>query len=229
MARTLTIAAAQLGPIHLTSTRQDTLRRLLSLLSEASFQGAQLVVFPETALTTFFPRHLLSGDKLEAFFESGDITTLPHTKPLFDYAKGLKIDISIGYAERTPDGKGFNTCIYYSGSLGKVIAKYRKVHLPGTVEPFEKKDAVNQLEKRYFTPGDLGFEAFRAPGFFKDAVKKDDVGYAVVKDGLGDPILGMMICNDRRWPEAWVRNHSLLFISSCKISTDPISGVEMFR
>lgn len=40
---------------------------------------------------------------------------------------------------------------------------------------------------RYFKPGDLGFKAFRIP----------DVAAGT------EPIAGMMICNDRRWPEAW--------------------------
>jgi Asp/Glu/hydantoin racemase len=46
---------------------------------------------------------------------------------------------------------------------------------------------VNQLEKRYFKPGDLGFEAFRVPDLAQGT----------------EPIMGMMICNDRRWAEAW--------------------------
>ena len=42
-----------------------------------------------------------------------------------------------------------------------------------------------QLEKRYFAHGDLGFPAFRAGAAWQGG------------------IMGMMICNDRRWPEAW--------------------------
>ena len=38
------------------------------------------------------------------------------------------------YAEKTPEGKPYNTACYVSGSSGKVVAKYRKVHLPGTFE-----------------------------------------------------------------------------------------------
>ena len=81
-----------------------------------------------------------------------------------------------------------------------MIAKYRKVHLPGTVEPFENPDAINQLEKRYFEPGNLGFKAFRAPDLVPGAQKK---GAWSPLPGQGDPIMGMMICNDRRWAEGW--------------------------
>ena len=45
----------------------------------------------------------------------------------------------------------------------------------------------SQLEKRYFLPGNLGFQAFRVPMLASSS----------------EPIFGMMICNDRRWPEAW--------------------------
>ena len=89
-----------------------------------------------------------------------------------------------------------------------MLSKYRKVHLPGTVEPFKDPEATNQLEKRYFTPGDLGFNAFRAPGLVPDAIKKSTAKDGESTVGKGDPILGMMICNDRRWPEAW-RTYSL--------------------
>jgi predicted amidohydrolase len=202
MPRSLKIAAAQLGPVHLASTRQDTLSRMIKLLRSASKLDAQLVLFPETAFTTFFPRHLISDQKeLDSYFEhADDLPGSANTKPLFDEAKKLGVDISVGFAERTADGKGYNTSVYYSASKGEVIAKYRKVHLPGTKEPFENPDAVNQLEKRYFEPGNLGFKAFRIPDLIPDAQKK---GSEKVEAGKGDPIMGMMICNDRRWAEGW--------------------------
>ncbi|KAH8593722.1 carbon-nitrogen hydrolase [Bisporella sp. PMI_857] len=203
MPRKLRVVAAQLGPVHLDAPRPETLERMLSLLRRASTLHAQLVVFPETAFTTFFPRHLIrSQEELDSYFESSDsLLSSEKTKPLFDEAKRLGIDIEVGFAERTSDGRGYNTCVYFSANLGVVIAKYRKVHLPGTKEPFENPDAVNQLEKRYFEPGDGGFKAFRAPGLVEGAKKKNDEGER--KFGKGDVIMGMLICNDRRWPEAW--------------------------
>ena len=211
MTRRLKVAAAQVGAIHKTSERSDTIFRLVTLLRDAASQGAQIVLFPEIALTTFFPRYLFdSQQELDEFFEHGeDIVSSPGVKPLFDLAKDLSVDISIGFAERTSDGIGYNSCIYYSAALGIAISKYRKIHLPGTKEPFPNKDAINQLEKRYFTPGDLGFKAFRAPGLLSNTLKgkrreehnhKDETTTTI---GKGDPILGLMICNDRRWPEAW--------------------------
>ena len=83
----------------------------------------------------------------------------------------------------TPDGHRFNTAVYVHPS-GEVVLKYRKVHLPGHAE-FDPQRKVQHLEKRYFEVGDLGFPVVRAP-----------VGEAEVN-------IGMLICNDRRWPEAW--------------------------
>lgn len=204
MPRLIKVAAAQVGAVNRDADRKETLDRLIKLLHQAAEEKVKLVVFPEVALTTFFPRHLLSGLDLDKYFESGeDITQSPHTKALFDEALRLKIDIVLGYAERTSDGKGYNTCVYYSATGGEILSKYRKVHLPGTSEPFEDPDAINQLEKRYFEPGDLGFKAFRAPGLIPGALKRSDVQEDVNTVGKGDPILGMLICNDRRWPEAW--------------------------
>lgn len=210
MARKLIVAAAQIGAIHRQTSKSESVPRLIKLLREASEKNVKLVVYPEVALTTFFPRHFFTNqDELDSFFEHGeDITQSPDVKPLFDEAKNLKIDIVLGYAERTPESTGYNTCVYYSASENKVLSKYRKVHLPGTKEPFEDPEAVNQLEKRYFTPGDLGFKAFRASGLVPDAIKKAAAQDGESTVGKGDPILGMMICNDRRWPEAW-RTYSL--------------------
>ncbi|EPQ51461.1 carbon-nitrogen hydrolase [Gloeophyllum trabeum ATCC 11539] len=194
MPRVIRLAAAQMGATHRTDSRAKTMDRMLHLLDEASSQGAQVVLYPEIAFTTFFPRYIIHDkDELESWFEHGDVTTNPNTKPLFDRAKELHIDISVGFAEATDDGQHFNTCIYYSSHSGSILSKYRKVHLPGTFEPFDDPDAVQQLEKRYFKPGDLGFTAFRVPGLEKDEPSA----------GRGQPIFGMMICNDRRWAEAW--------------------------
>ena len=54
--RILRVAAAQLGPIGRDEPRTDVVERLRSLLAKAAKDGAELVVFPELGLTTFFPR-----------------------------------------------------------------------------------------------------------------------------------------------------------------------------
>ncbi|KAI5357503.1 Putative carbon-nitrogen hydrolase, asp/Glu/hydantoin racemase [Septoria linicola] len=188
MTRKVRIAAAQLGAVHRFTPRSDVLKRMIKLLEEVAQQNAAVILFPEIAFTTFFPRYLITDEaELESFFEHGDITSAPRTAALFARARELSIDISVGFAEATDDGQHFNTSIYYHAKSGSIISKYRKIHLPGTFEPFANPDATNQLEKRYFLPGDLGFNTFRVPDLASSS----------------EPIFGMMICNDRRWPEAW--------------------------
>lgn len=211
--RVITVAGAQLGPIDVATPRAEVLDRIVKLMDEARSKGVKLFVLPEIALVTFFPRHLITDlDELEKYFEQevdGDPAKAPNMKPLFDKAREYGMDLSIGYAEcadaSVEKHEHYNANVYYSAAVDKVIAKYRKIHLPGTVEPYERPDATNQLEKRYFKPGNLGFKAFRAPGLVESPMTKASGKSANEKDtlGRGDPIVGMMICNDRRWAEAW--------------------------
>ena len=180
MPRILRVAAAQMGPNQRADARPAILARMLRLLEGAAAQGAALVVFPELAFTTFFPRWLLSGAELEAYFETA--MPNPDVAPLFDRARALGVGFYVGFAERTPGGQHFNSAVLV-GPDGAALGTYRKVHLPGSVEPRDGA-RFQQLEKRYFEYGDRGFTAFRAPA-------------------LAGAIVGMMICNDRRWPEAW--------------------------
>ena len=181
--RRLVLAAAQLGPIQKAEGRDVAVGRMLRLMETAHRRGAEVVVFPELALTTFFPRWY-EEDLAAAnhWYE----TALPSnaTAPLFEAARRHGIGFHLGYAELTPEGRRFNTAVYVHPS-GEVVLKYRKVHLPGHSE-FDPVRKVQHLEKRYFEPGDLGFPVVRTP-----------VG---TLDGVN---IGMMICNDRRWPEAW--------------------------
>jgi Asp/Glu/hydantoin racemase/predicted amidohydrolase len=192
MARIIRIAAAQVGAVHRTDQRPDTMQRLVRLLEDAASKGAQVVLFPECTFTTFFPRYLIEDEaELKSYFEHGDVTTSEKSRAIFEKAKELRVDISIGFAEATAEGDHYNACVYYHAKSGSILSKYRKVHLPGDVDPFPEPDAVNQLEKRYFKPGDLGFKAFRVPDLTETTSNN------------GEPIFGMMICNDRRWAEAW--------------------------
>ncbi|KAJ5776216.1 uncharacterized protein N7511_001227 [Penicillium nucicola] len=211
--RVVTVAACQLGPIHLATSREDVLKRMIALLEQAAKQGVKLAVFPELAFTTFFPRYLLEENELSHYFETEDQTKggaeqCANIKPMLDHAHSLCIDVYIGYAERSIQSNGshidYNSSVYYSAHANKIVGKYRKVHLPGTVEPRTEPGAYQQLEKRYFRSGDLGFPAFRAPGLVDGALKKSNgVEDNASTVGKGDPIIGMLICNDRRWAEAW--------------------------
>ena len=179
MSRHLKIAAAQMGPLNKADSRVAATKRLVGLLRRANAMGAKFVVFPELAFTTFFPRWWMEDQaEVDARFFEKSIPS-KETQPLFDEAKKLRIGFYIGYAELTPQGQRFNTAILV-GPDGRMVGKYRKVHLPGHAD-HKPKAAFQHLEKKYFEVGDLGFRVWR----------------------YMDTITGMLICNDRRWPEAF--------------------------
>ena len=69
--RRLKIAAAQLGPLNLADTRTTATQRLVKLLRDAHAIGAKFVVFPELALTTFFPRWWMEEqEEVDKYFEA---------------------------------------------------------------------------------------------------------------------------------------------------------------
>ena len=178
MSRVVRVAAAQMGPIQKVDTREQVVQRLVTLLHEAKAKGAHLVVFPELALTTFFPRWFVD-----------DIATANHwyetqmpsevTMPIFTTAKALGVGFCLGYAELTAEGKRFNTQILVDQE-GSVVGRYRKVHIPGHAE-YEPDRPFQHAERYYFEPSSEGFGVWNA---FQGRV-------------------GMMICNDRRWPETY--------------------------
>ena len=188
MTRSLTIGAAQVGPIQLADTRTMVVERLIALLREGAEAGCDLVVFPELTLTTFFPRWWVD-DLAEAdrFYETE--MPGPETQPLFDEARRLGVGFHLGYAELTPDGHRYNTAILVERD-GTVVGHYRKVHLPGH-EDHEPWRAFQHLERYYFEAGD-GFDVHGAFG----------------------GVVGMAICNDRRWPETY----RVLGLQGCELA-----------
>lgn len=179
--RVVTVGAAQLGPIELTETRGQVVERMISLMESAKKKDCDFIVYPELTLTSFFPRWAFEEQAdIDSFFE----TEMPNivTLPLFEKAKEFRLGFYLGYAELTQEAgetKRFNTSILVDNS-GVIIGKYRKVHLPGHETPKPSRK-WQHLEKAYFDEGNLGFPVFRNL----------------------NGIMGMCICNDRRWPETY--------------------------
>ena len=182
MTRMLTVAAAQMGPVQRDDSRESVVERLLVMLRDAHAHGVELVVFPELALTTFFPRWFVDDiSEADHWYER----SMPNavTQPLFDEAKRLGIGFCLGYAlvETEADGTvrrwNVQTLVERDGSI---VATYKKTHIPGH-EHHEPDRPFQHAERYYFEPSPEGFGVWRAFG------------------GL----MGMMICNDRRWPESY--------------------------
>lgn len=178
MSRIVTVGAAQMGAIQRAHSRREVVARMVELMREAASHRCDLIVFPELTLTTFFPRWWMEDQaEIDSFYEREMPSN--ETAPLFNEASRLGIGFSLGYAELTPEGRHYNTAILVNKSA-QIVGKYRKIHLPGHAghEPWR---AFQHLEKRYFEVGDLSWGVWNALG--------------------GN--MGMMICNDRRWPESY--------------------------
>lgn len=181
MTRPIRVGGAQLGPLQKSDNRAVAVRRLLRLLEQAHDKGCQFVVFPELALTTFFPRWNMDDPEEVAFFFEAEMPG-PETAPLFERAREYGIGFYLGYAEQIRENGGvrhFNTSILVDRA-GAIVGKYRKIHLPGH-DIYDRGRSFQHLEKKYFEVGNLGFPVWRT------------------MNGL----FGMCICNDRRWPETY--------------------------
>lgn len=179
--RVLTVGGAQLGPIARDETRDQVVDRLLGLLHRAADRNVDLLVYPELALTTFFPRWYIDDlTEIESWFETE--MPSPATRRLFDEAARLGIGFSLGYGELAIAADGtrhrYNTQILVERD-GTVVGKHRKVHIPGHAE-HEPDRPFQHAERHYFEPGDQ----FRVWEAF-------------------DGKVGMAICNDRRWSETY--------------------------
>ena len=181
MTRRLILAGAQMGGIQRADTRRQVVARMLDLMREAKSRGADFVVFPELALTTFFPRWYMEDQaEVDTYFETE--MPGPETRPLFEAATEMEMGFYLGYAEKTEEAGGwhrYNTAILVD-RRGRIVGKYRKVHLPGHAEHVPHYP-WQHLEKRYFEVGNLGFPVWRTMG----------------------GVMGMCLCNDRRWPETY--------------------------
>ncbi|MDA1017832.1 MAG: N-carbamoyl-D-amino-acid hydrolase, partial [Planctomycetota bacterium] len=181
MPRFLTIGAAQSGPVGRDQSRANVIDRLIAQMQDARARDCDLVVFSECALTPFFPHWWIADEAdLDAYFETA--MPGPDTQRLFDQAAQLGIGFHLGFAELAVENgrkRRFNSSVLV-GPDGKVIGKFRKIHLPGHAD-HRPGNPFQNLEKRYFEVGDLGFPTWRAFG----------------------GVVGMCVCNDRRWSETY--------------------------
>jgi predicted amidohydrolase len=180
MTQHLSLAVCQTGPIQRGASRAETVGRLIQLLEKAAAAGAELAVFPEMALTTFFPRWALEDPReIELFYEPR--MPGPQTQALYDAARRLKIGFALGFAEK--DAAQGRTRRFNSmdlvGADGVLIGRYRKMHIPGSESA--EAGVTTHLERRYFEPGNLGFPVYDFRGVR----------------------IGLSLCNDRRWPESY--------------------------
>src|SRR5258705_8312094 len=155
MPRWLKIGAAQMGPNQDGTPREAIVERMLALLDAAAREGVELIVYPEMALTTYFPKRIRSD--FDQFFE----TEVPPKalEPLLRRAAAARVAVHVGFCEKA-DGKYFNTALLTDRD-GRLCGTFRKIHLPGTKIP----DGFAQVhEPYYFAHGDTGYRVFDTVG-----------------------------------------------------------------
>jgi NAD+ synthase (glutamine-hydrolysing) len=130
MPKLLKIALAQINP-HVGAIGMNA-DKIISYIDKAKAQGADLVVFPELAITGYPPEDLV----LKPQFITDNLNAL---KDIAKFTKGIAV--YVGFVDRDKEH------IYNAGAFinnGKIVEIYHKNNLPN-YKVFD--------EKRYFTPG----------------------------------------------------------------------------
>jgi N-carbamoylputrescine amidase len=160
-------APFQIGLIQMrcSADPDDNLGRACAHLREAARLGAQVLCLPELFRTRYFCQRVDA-----ALFDLAESVPGPTTDALADVARATRTVVVGSVFERRAAGLYHNTAVVLDVD-GSLRGMYRKMHIP---------DDPLYYEKYYFTPGDLGFQAFPTT-------------YACV---------GTLVCWDQWYPEA---------------------------
>jgi N-carbamoylputrescine amidase len=145
--------------------KEANVRATLDRIREAADRGAELVCTQELFASPYFCQ---IEDR--RFFELAEPIPGPTTQALADVASEKRITLIGSLFERRAPGVYHNTSVVL-GPDGALVGRYRKMHIP---------DDPQYYEKFYFTPGDLGFVAYRTPR----------------------AVVGPLVCWDQWYPEA---------------------------
>ena len=137
-------------------------------------------MFPELALTTFFPRYYMEdAAEIDSYFESS--MPNPAVQPLFDEASETERRFPpwlCGAHERGGKQRRFNTAILVTPTGTIVGSTGRSIYLGMPI-----------------TGRTCRFSIWRS------AILRSATAASVYRAFNG--IIGMCICNDRRWPETF--------------------------
>jgi N-carbamoylputrescine amidase len=137
-----TIALVQLA----VGTKLDeNLKHAAASVEQAAHQGAQVVCLPELYRSRYFCQ---SEDP--SFFDLAESIPGPSTETFTSLARKISAAVVVPVFERRAPGVYHNTAVVIDAD-GSIAGLYRKMHIP---------DDPLYFEKFYFTPGDLGFQAF---------------------------------------------------------------------
>src|ERR1041385_2447721 len=122
------------------------LAKAIARIRDAASQGAQIICLPELFRSQYFCQ---SED--HANFALAEEIPGRSTSALGELAGKLQVVIVASLFEKRSAGLYHNTAAIID-SDGKMLGKYRKMHIP---------DDPLYHEKFYFAPGDLGFKAWK--------------------------------------------------------------------
>src|SRR3989454_9405277 len=120
--------------------------RAVEFICDAAKKGGQIVCLPELFRSQYFCQ-----TEDHKYFELAEEVPGRSTSALGELACELGIVIIASLFEKRSAGVYHNTAAII-GADGKLIGKYRKMHIP---------DDPLYHEKFYFAPGDLGFQAWQ--------------------------------------------------------------------
>ena len=131
--------------MYCTPTPEDNMERAIAHVREAAKQGAQVICLPELFQTQYFCQR-----EEAALFDLAEPIPGPSTERLGKVARELGVAVIASLFEKRAPGVYHNTAAILDTD-GTLLGKYRKMHIP---------DDPLYYEKYYFTPGDLGYQAF---------------------------------------------------------------------
>jgi N-carbamoylputrescine amidase len=143
----------------------ENTRKAVARVGEAAAKGAEVVCLPELYRSPYFCQK-----EDHSLFDLAETIPGPSTEALGKAAKDHGVVVVAPIFEKRAVGLYHNSAAILDAT-GEVVGLYRKMHIP---------DDPLFYEKFYFTPGDLGFQAFDT------------------KAGR----LGALICWDQWYPEA---------------------------
>ncbi len=130
--------------LKILKNRELNIKNSINKIKYAAKKGAKIICTSELFLFEYFCKVESHSNFKLAEKIPGETTDI-----FVKLAKELKIILIISLFEKKMSGLYYNTCITINDK-GKIISKYRKMHIP---------DDPGYYEKFYFTPGDLGFKS----------------------------------------------------------------------
>jgi N-carbamoylputrescine amidase len=137
----------RVGLVQMAMSREpgENVEKAVARVREAAKAGAEVVCLPELYRSPYFCQK-----EDQALFDLAEPVPGPSTEALSRVAKEAGVAVVVPIFEKRAPGLCHNSAVILDAD-GSVRGLYRKMHIP---------DDPLFYEKFYFTPGDLGFQAF---------------------------------------------------------------------